>query len=148
MARQSSTLYGTNLFRLTEELCKTKDGVINVNMQDDAIRGLTVIKDGEITPEKYEQLMKQADELRITSHEVDILIEQVKKEKLEAERGILPLQMIKERPEIAFEQIRMAISSLRQIAATGNRQQIQQLFDTPGKATDDERAIWRQIDRG
>jgi len=49
MARQSSTLYGTNLLRLTEELCKTKDGVINVNMQDDAIRGLTVIKDGEIT---------------------------------------------------------------------------------------------------
>jgi len=49
MARQSSTLYGTNLFRLAEELCKTKDGVINVNMQDDAIRGLTVIKDGEIT---------------------------------------------------------------------------------------------------
>ena len=49
MARQSSTLYSTNLFRLTEELCKTKDGVIDVNMQDDAIRGLTVIKDGEIT---------------------------------------------------------------------------------------------------
>jgi H+-translocating NAD(P) transhydrogenase subunit alpha len=49
MARQSSTLYGTNLFRLAEELCKTKDGVINVNMQDDAIRGLTVTKDGEIT---------------------------------------------------------------------------------------------------
>ena len=49
MARQSSTLYSTNLFRLTEELCKTKDGVINVNMQDDAIRGLTVVKDGEIT---------------------------------------------------------------------------------------------------
>ena len=49
MARQSSTLYGTNLFRLTEELCKTKNGVINVNMDDDAIRGLTVIKEGVIT---------------------------------------------------------------------------------------------------
>ena len=49
MARQSSTLYATNLFRLSEELCKTKDGVINVNMEDDAIRGLTVIKNGEIT---------------------------------------------------------------------------------------------------
>ena len=49
MARQSSTLYGTNLLRLTEELCKTKDGVIHVNMADDAIRGLTVIKDGEVT---------------------------------------------------------------------------------------------------
>jgi NAD(P) transhydrogenase subunit alpha len=49
LAKQSSTLYGTNLFRLAEELCKSKDGVINVNMDDDAIRGLTVIKDGEIT---------------------------------------------------------------------------------------------------
>jgi len=49
MAQQSSTLYATNLFRLSEELCKTKDGVINVNMEDDAIRGLTVIKNGEIT---------------------------------------------------------------------------------------------------
>ena len=49
LAKQSSTLYANNLLRLTEELCKTKDGQINVNMEDDAIRGLTVIKDGEIT---------------------------------------------------------------------------------------------------
>ncbi len=49
LARQSSTLYATNLFRLSEELCKTKDGIINVNMDDDAIRGLTVIKDGVVT---------------------------------------------------------------------------------------------------
>jgi NAD(P) transhydrogenase subunit alpha len=49
LAKQASTLYSTNLLRLTEELCKTKDGVIDVNMEDDAIRGLTVIKDGEIT---------------------------------------------------------------------------------------------------
>ncbi|HOY34461.1 MAG TPA: Re/Si-specific NAD(P)(+) transhydrogenase subunit alpha [Piscinibacter sp.] len=49
LAKQSSTLYSNNLLRLTEELCKTKDGVINVNMEDDAIRGLTVIKDGTVT---------------------------------------------------------------------------------------------------
>lgn len=49
LSRQSSTLYATNLFRLSEELCKTKDGVINVNMEDDAIRGLTVVKEGNIT---------------------------------------------------------------------------------------------------
>jgi len=49
LAKQSSSLYGSNLFRLTEELCKTKDGIINVNMEDDAIRGLTVIKNGEVT---------------------------------------------------------------------------------------------------
>ena len=49
LAKQSSTLYASNLFRLAEELCKTKDGIINVNMEDDAIRGLTVIKEGNIT---------------------------------------------------------------------------------------------------
>ncbi|MBV6476552.1 MAG: NAD(P) transhydrogenase subunit alpha [Rhodocyclaceae bacterium] len=49
LSRQSSTLYATNLFRLAEELCKTKDGTINVNMDDEAIRGLTVIKEGTIT---------------------------------------------------------------------------------------------------
>jgi H+-translocating NAD(P) transhydrogenase subunit alpha len=49
LAKQSSTLYSTNLLRLTEELCKTKDGIINVNFEDDAIRGLTVIKEGEVT---------------------------------------------------------------------------------------------------
>ncbi|MBK7677536.1 Re/Si-specific NAD(P)(+) transhydrogenase subunit alpha [Accumulibacter sp.] len=49
LARQSSTLYGTNLFRLAEELCKTKDGTIDVNMEDEAIRGLTVVKDGNVT---------------------------------------------------------------------------------------------------
>ncbi len=49
LSRQSSTLYATNLLRLAEELCKTKDGRINVNMEDEAIRGLTVIKEGGIT---------------------------------------------------------------------------------------------------
>jgi len=53
LAKQSSTLYATNLLRLTEELCKQQkekgDGTIDVNMEDDAIRGLTVIKEGTIT---------------------------------------------------------------------------------------------------
>ncbi len=49
LATQSSTLYATNLFRLSEELCKAKDGVFNVNMEDEVIRGTTVIKDGVVT---------------------------------------------------------------------------------------------------
>ncbi|NIF51231.1 Re/Si-specific NAD(P)(+) transhydrogenase subunit alpha [Burkholderia sp. Ax-1724] len=49
LARQSSTLYATNLLRVVEELCKTKDGTINVDFEDDAIRGLTVIKEGSVT---------------------------------------------------------------------------------------------------
>jgi proton-translocating NAD(P)+ transhydrogenase subunit alpha len=49
LARQSSTLYATNLFRLAEELCKSKNGVVDVNMDDEVIRGTTVVKDGAIT---------------------------------------------------------------------------------------------------
>ncbi len=49
LSRQSSTLYATNLFRLAEELCKAKDGTINVNMEDEVIRGTTVVKEGNVT---------------------------------------------------------------------------------------------------
>jgi NAD(P) transhydrogenase subunit alpha len=49
LAGQASTLYANNLLRLTEELCKGKDGTINVNFDDEAIRGATVIKEGAVT---------------------------------------------------------------------------------------------------
>ena len=49
LAKQSSTLYATNLLRLAEELCKAKDGALHVNMDDEVIRGTTVVKDGSIT---------------------------------------------------------------------------------------------------
>jgi NAD(P) transhydrogenase subunit alpha len=49
MATQSSQLYGTNLRHLLTDLTPEKDGQINVNMEDEAIRGATVIKDGEVT---------------------------------------------------------------------------------------------------
>jgi NAD(P) transhydrogenase subunit alpha len=54
LAKQASTLYATNLLRLTEELVKTQSvvpdsGAIVMNFEDDAIRGLTVVKQGEVT---------------------------------------------------------------------------------------------------
>ena len=49
MANQSSQLYGTNLRHLLTDLTPEKNGVINVNMDDEVIRGTTVIKEGKIT---------------------------------------------------------------------------------------------------
>lgn len=46
---QSSQLYGTNLVNLLKLLCKEKDGNITVDFDDVVIRGVTVIRDGEIT---------------------------------------------------------------------------------------------------
>ncbi len=49
MAAQSSLLYGNNVTHLLTDLCPKKDGQINVDMDDEVIRGMTVVKDAKIT---------------------------------------------------------------------------------------------------
>ena len=49
LATQSSQLYATNLRHLLTDLTPKKNGVISINMEDEIIRGATVIKDGTIT---------------------------------------------------------------------------------------------------
>ncbi|MGK3123999.1 Re/Si-specific NAD(P)(+) transhydrogenase subunit alpha [Candidatus Pantoea formicae] len=46
---QSSQLYGTNLVNLLKLLCKEKNGEITVDFEDVVVRGVTVIRDGEVT---------------------------------------------------------------------------------------------------
>ncbi|MBV8043862.1 Re/Si-specific NAD(P)(+) transhydrogenase subunit alpha [Pluralibacter sp.] len=46
---QSSQLYGTNLVNLLKLLCSEKDGNIKIDFDDVVVRGVTVIRDGEIT---------------------------------------------------------------------------------------------------
>ena len=49
LAAQSSQLYATNMFNLLSELCPQKNGEIDINMDDEVIRGATVVKEGNIT---------------------------------------------------------------------------------------------------
>ena len=49
LATQSSQLYGTNLRHMLTDLTPEKDGKINIDMEDDVIRGATVTKEGKIT---------------------------------------------------------------------------------------------------
>lgn len=49
LATQASQLYGTNLRHLLTDMCPEKNGEIVIDMEDEAIRGATVIKAGEIT---------------------------------------------------------------------------------------------------
>jgi NAD(P) transhydrogenase subunit alpha len=48
LATQASQLYATNIRHLLSELTPEKDGAIDVNMDDEVIRGTTTIKNGEI----------------------------------------------------------------------------------------------------
>ena len=46
---QSSQLYSTNLVNLMKLLCKEKDGNIDIDFDDVVLRGVTVVKAGEVT---------------------------------------------------------------------------------------------------
>ncbi len=49
LAAQSSQLYGTNLRHMVTDMCPEKDGELVVDMEDEVVRGTTVVKDGQIT---------------------------------------------------------------------------------------------------
>src|SRR3989344_7226545 len=49
LAKQSSQLYASNLRHLLDDLTPEKNGIININMEDEVIRGTTVVKEGNIT---------------------------------------------------------------------------------------------------
>jgi NAD(P) transhydrogenase subunit alpha len=49
MPCQASTLFATNLYNIVEDLCPNKDGTLDLNMEDEIARGLTVVREGEIT---------------------------------------------------------------------------------------------------
>ncbi|MDC5704918.1 Re/Si-specific NAD(P)(+) transhydrogenase subunit alpha [Vibrio europaeus] len=46
---QSSQLYSTNIVNLLKLLAKEKDGNINIDFEDVVLRGVTVVKEGEVT---------------------------------------------------------------------------------------------------
>jgi H+-translocating NAD(P) transhydrogenase subunit alpha len=49
MATQSSQLYGTNIRHLLTDLTPEKDGALVIDMEDDVMRGATVIHGGKVT---------------------------------------------------------------------------------------------------
>jgi len=49
LAAQSSQLYSTNLRHLLSDMCPQKNGALVVDMNDEVVRGATVVKDGTIT---------------------------------------------------------------------------------------------------
>ncbi len=49
LPEQASQLYGSNIAHLFDDLTPNKDGEINIDFDDEVIRGATVVKNGEIT---------------------------------------------------------------------------------------------------
>ena len=49
LATQASQLYATNLRHLLTDMTPENDGILQIDMEDEVIRGCTVIKQGEVT---------------------------------------------------------------------------------------------------
>ena len=87
MASQSSTLYSTNIRHMLDDLTPEKDGVLNVNMEDDVIRGATVCHHGKVTfpppPPKIQAIGKQEASPKL----VELTAEEKAAQELEKERS-------------------------------------------------------------
>ena len=89
MATQSSTLYATNIRHMLDDLTPEKDGVLNVNMDDDVIRGATICHDGDVTfpppPPKIQAIGKQET---AAPKQVELTAEEKAAVELKKERAI------------------------------------------------------------
>ncbi|WFQ80661.1 Re/Si-specific NAD(P)(+) transhydrogenase subunit alpha [Xenorhabdus sp. SF857] len=79
---QSSQLYGSNLVNLLKLLCKEKNGEITIDFDDVVVRGVTVIKEGEIT--------WPAPPIQVSAQPVTAKSTPVKKEEKPAEKPKSP----------------------------------------------------------
>ena len=85
MAAQSSNLYSNNVRHMLSDLTPNRDGVININMDDDVIRGSTVAHEGNITypppPPKIKAIAK------VTSNSNQKSPQELEKENYDKERS-------------------------------------------------------------
>ncbi|MDB2683328.1 Re/Si-specific NAD(P)(+) transhydrogenase subunit alpha [Alphaproteobacteria bacterium] len=85
MATQSSNLYSTNIRHMLDDLTPEKNGVPFTNMDDDVIRGATVLHNGKITfpppKPKVAAIAKHVEKTVQKTHE------ELDKEKIEAEKA-------------------------------------------------------------
>jgi len=85
MATQSSNLYSTNIRHMLDDLTPEKNGVPFTNMDDDVIRGATVVHNGKITfPPPKPKIAAIAKHVEKTVQKTQ---EELDKEKTEAEKA-------------------------------------------------------------
>jgi len=92
MATQSSNLYSTNIRHMLNDLTPEKNGVPFTNMEDDVIRGATVIHDGKITfPPPKPKIVAIAKHVEKPAQKTQ---EELEIEKIEAEKASGRTQVI------------------------------------------------------
>ena len=96
-----------------------------------------------------EAFIYHAKHHHLTMMEINQLIAEIEKgdDSIETSKGEFEsLALAAKNPEFALAQYHTLVSRLRELAAVADEAYIRQHLDQPGRATDLDRAIWRQID--
>ena len=88
MAAQSSTLYSTNIRHMLDDLTPEKNGVLNVNMEDDVIRGATACHHGKVTFPPPLPKIQAIGKQEAAPKPVELTVEEKAALELEKERAI------------------------------------------------------------
>lgn len=87
MAAQSSSLYSTNIRHMIDDLTPEKDGQIHINMEDDVIRGATVVNEGDITFPPPAPKLAAIGKQTAAEKPVELTAEEKKQAELAAQRA-------------------------------------------------------------
>jgi hypothetical protein len=105
-----------------------------------------MLSDGVISPEEAEIITREAKRLHISTEEVNLLIEKVRKEREHKDDlGSLPLHKIATVPEHAVEHYKSLVSQILQLGIMTDRIKFEEVAVGKGRLTPDEVALWRQI---
>ena len=105
-----------------------------------------MLSDGVISPEEAEIITREAKRLHISTEEVNLLIEKVRKEREHKEDlGALPLHKIATVPEHAVEHYKSLVSQILQLGIMTDRVKFEEVGVEKGRLTPSEVALWRQI---
>lgn len=97
-----------------------------------------------------EAFMQAAKHHHLSATEIRELIAEIEKDDdaTETPRGEFEsLMLASQRPDFALAQYQMLVARLRELSAVADHDYIRRALESPGQASDLERAVWKQIDQ-
>jgi voltage-gated potassium channel Kch len=106
-----------------------------------------MLSDGVLSDEEKEELHELANQLSISSHQLDVLIETARQEYMDkASRDyFMPKEFLEQHPEIAVAQFHILSQQINRLASLSNQAVVTQLIAKSADITEIEKQIWQQF---
>jgi voltage-gated potassium channel Kch len=102
-----------------------------------------MLADGHISAEEQVFIDAQVTRLNLSSKELKRIKDRAQRERHMG--GQLPLQLLKEHPQVALEQYRLLVAQMHQLIELSNHQQMTDLLAARGTGSEAELRLWQQL---